>query len=426
MGPRRDEAPPTPTPAVFVKGEPVHRSVCLVTMSVFMGYAILVSFQHKLKVRLGIDDEDHSRSELFTSAVSFLYIGNLIFRLAHNLVFACLRPRHRVYLSLLAMAASMLLIAVGVFLGGIRSMWVVFVAYALGGIAIGSFEGNLLSSITPLGHDTKVWAIVGMPTGFALILVGGFCLSAAGVPTVAIYFVVAAMLALGAVVFATQVPAYEIENNAATLTLFKEQMFQIDTWLPKIWVNCLALMIDMFCVSLFSGIMLYILNGHKVGLLSPSSDNWAVPHDWFFCVYNMFTLAGDSLSRKFAYRTRARHPMVYLVFSVCGAILCFTKIGLLAPFGIFFVFFANGAIYATSTRHIDMHVDSKYNLVALSVWLFVGDVGSVTGSNMLNVIRNWACRHQDKYACVPDASHNTTAVAAAAVVDLAASMILRG
>lgn len=48
---------------------------------------------------------------------------------------------------------------------------------------------------------------------------------------------------------------------------------------------------------------------------------------------------------------------------------------------IFLIFFANGAIYATTTRHIDQHIGKEFNLIALSIWLFVGDWGSVLGSN---------------------------------------------
>ena len=39
------------------------------------------------------------------------------------------------------------------------------------------------------------------------------------------------------------------------------------------------------------------------------------------------------------------------------------------------------AVYATSSKHIDTRVDRRVNLTALSVWLFIGDIGSVTGSN---------------------------------------------
>lgn len=122
--------------------------------------------------------------------------------------------------------------------------------------------------------------------------------------------------------------------------------------------------------------------------------------DWFFVIYNCFTLAGDSFSRKIAYRMKPRHPAVYLLCSVAGAAICLSKIPVIAPIGIFLVFFANGSIYAASTRYIDTHILKEFNLVALSVWLFVGDIGSVIGSNVLTYIDDAICTHHSTYICV--------------------------
>ena len=66
----------------------------------------------------------------------------------------------------------------------------------------------------------------------------------------------------------------------------------------------------------------------------------------------------------------------------------------------FCVFFANGAIYGTSTRYIDNAVDKRYNLIALSIWLFIGDLGSVTGSNTYEYIIAGLCTNHGKHICV--------------------------
>lgn len=100
----------------------------------------------------------------FKHAATFNLIGNLVFRLAHNIVFACIVPRYRVYVSLLCMMTSMGMIGVGVYGFGGTSIGWVYGSYALGGIGIGTFESNLLASISTLGHDTKLWAIAGMPS----------------------------------------------------------------------------------------------------------------------------------------------------------------------------------------------------------------------------------------------------------------------
>lgn len=110
---------------------------------------------------------------------------------------------------------------------------------------------------------------------------------------------------------------------------------------------------------------------------------------------------------------------------------------MLAPVGIFCIFFANGAIYGTSTRFIDSHLDGKYSLVAMSVWLFVGacralpwhcnppsdcrgrtasgDIGSVAGSNILEYVRVWFCAESHKYVCVTHGSDGGNSTANAAV-----------
>ena len=137
-------------------------------------YASLNLLQHNLMVQMEnnmkaagttMNDQDQKSFESqFKHAPSFVYIGNLVFRLAHNIVFACIVPRYRVYVSLLCMMTSMGMIGVGVYGFGGTSIGWVYGSYALGGIGIGTFESNLLRSITSLGHDTKLWAIAGMPS----------------------------------------------------------------------------------------------------------------------------------------------------------------------------------------------------------------------------------------------------------------------
>jgi hypothetical protein len=86
----------------------VYYEVFLVTIPLFMGYAALFSLQNKLKMLYNIDPiSPTSQSELFGVAVSFLYLGNLVFRLSHNVLFGFLSPRQRVILAMSSMAASM-------------------------------------------------------------------------------------------------------------------------------------------------------------------------------------------------------------------------------------------------------------------------------------------------------------------------------
>jgi hypothetical protein len=67
----------------------------------------------------------------FKHAAASNYLGNLVFRLAHNVVFACLAPRQRVYVSLGAMGCSMSALGLGVYVGGGTSLlWVYFACAA--------------------------------------------------------------------------------------------------------------------------------------------------------------------------------------------------------------------------------------------------------------------------------------------------------
>ncbi len=85
--------------------------------------------------------------------------------------------------------------------------------------------------------------------------------------------------------------------------------------------------------------------------------------------------------------------------SFIGAGLCLSKIPFIAPLGTFLIFFANGGIYATTTRHIDNTIMKEFNLIALSLWLFIGDFGSVIGANVLPYIDDFVCKHHSQYIC---------------------------
>ena len=185
---------------------PPYRSAIFVTVSMFMGYAALVVLQHRLKVEH--DKVPHPEDSLeFKHASTLNYVGNLIFRLAHNFVFCFLSPRQRVHLSLFAMAAAMAVLAFAICIA--KSPWIgwVFIAYFLGGVGVGTFESNLLNSVTHLGHATKKWAIFGMPLGFNLISVGGFLAMLAGAPLVALYLAVFTSCILSMTIFYFMVPA---------------------------------------------------------------------------------------------------------------------------------------------------------------------------------------------------------------------------
>jgi len=387
--------------------EKIYREIIFVTIAVFSGYAALVVLQQKLlKVFFQNSTPGHDldvQENQFKHACSFNYVGNLIFRIAHNFVFGCVSPRRRVYISLFSVGTAMFILGFLVICLDIRWIGWIYLAYFLGGMGIGTFESNLLSSITPLGHGTKKWAIIGMPLGFNTIAIFGFVVLELGAPLQSLYAMVCVLVAAGSLIFMTRIPNIPIADNSVTTAEFIENVRQWRSWFPAIKFNAVALMLDMYVVSFCSSGLQYIFNDSKpvtgkVPLFG--GDSGLVKHDWFFATVNLFTLAGDSMSRAYVYWADERNPLWYILLSLLGGLCCLSKIGILAPLGMFFVFFANGAVYGTSTRYIDSKVAARFNLVALSIWLFVGDIGSVTGSNSYeNIISEFICSEHSTYVC---------------------------
>jgi hypothetical protein len=366
-----------------------YRRAIFTTLPLFMGYAGMIVLQHHIKNRLNIADSDHYMSNVFSAGVAFLYWGNLIMRLLHNVFFTCLAPRYRVVVAYVLMSCAHSVLFFAYYIAKSDHVVWTFFAYLLAGISIGSFESNLMSCLTPLGHGTKSWAVIGIPIGFNLVSVGFFILFAIWPNAFWIeggsYVVIAIANLCGLAFFWSAVPYIPFKASADNAVKFLKDMMVARQWVPTIWRHCVSLMIDMFCVSLFSSIVLYIYDTDDIPLW-PRSDT-TVPKNAFQAVYNLCSFLGDFLSRRIAYRDKSRNPLIFVILAIAGSAMVLSKTALCAPIGIFCIMFCNGSIYAQSTRFIDNAVDDGYNLVALSMWLFIGDIGSVIGSNLVSVIQ---------------------------------------
>jgi hypothetical protein len=381
-----------------------------VNMSMFCGYATLFGLQHEVKDRCGISDGDVDASRAFGFAVSFLYIFNLIFRVSHNIVLSCMGPRNRTFTAMALMVGSMLCIAGPVFWSQkcvFNMRWVV-IPYAMGGAAMGTFEANFLCCLTPLGARTKHVSITAIPVGITLVLVGGFFAMGPPlrVPAHCIYVAVAVQVLLCMGLFAARIPKVSHRqspddsllggaaalpqalspNRQPSLSPLVPGTEQWRQWLPLVWHLPLASVIDMFVLAAFSpGVTLYIWDQKTVSLWRGVS----LPTHTFFAMYNVFYMLGGICGRVLSYRIQARHPLVYSILSVAGAITLLTKVPLLAPLGVFAVLMGDGLIYGSIARRIDEIVPKQFNLIAISFWLFIGDFGSVAGSNLICYIRLW-------------------------------------
>jgi len=364
-----------------------------VVLPVFCGYASLFGLQHEIKSKFGIKDNSSSASHDFGFAVSFLYIFNLIFRFAHNIVFGCMSPRYRVYVAMSSMMASMLTIGIGIMIFEICHIYLVILAYALGGVAIGCFEANFLSCLTPLGNATKHLAITAIPPGITTILVGAFLVMGPplNVPSTAIYIATAIGIFFGMLLLATRIPDGVSQSGDAPVAKVGLKKLIADarayrSWLPQLWHYPLAFTLDMFCLSCFSpGVALYIYDQKTVAMTS----SFSMHTDSFFAVFNLFNMMGGLTGRWLSYRITPRHPVLYTIFSAVGVTMILLRIPLLAPLSTFLVMLGDGLIYGSISRHIDAKVPREFNLIAISFWLFIGDIGSVTGSNLISYIRDW-------------------------------------
>lgn len=356
----------------------------------FMGYAAMVTLQDNIKTQLGIGDNSSHESYEFSFATSLLYLGNLIFRLLHNIIFSFMRPRYRVVVAYVCMTIATGLLGLVYYVANSKSIVWVYVAYLLGGVAVGTFESNLISTITPLGHGTKVWAQYGIPVGFNGVSVGAFILFASFPGNLdlqcGVYLFISVANMLGMIFFLFAIPDVVFESTHKTIGVFIEDVKKFREWAPLIWKHAFSLAVDMFAVSFGSAIQLYIYDTSLIPLWLGAAHH--VNKNVFRAIFNSCSLLGDATGRKLAYYTH-RHvtPFWFLISTVVGVSLILSKQSIVAPLGMFCVMFANGSIYAHTTKYVDDKVNHKYNLISLSAWLFIGDVGSFTGSNLVNSIR---------------------------------------
>lgn len=386
-----------PKDEIIAEPKPM-RTAFFTMFPVFMAYAALVTLQGDLKSQIGIPNGDSALSSQYSFAVSLCYLGNLIFRLLHNILFCMFTPRQRVYISYLCLITAISTIAIVYYWLSYKHIGFVYGIYLLGGVGIGTFESNLISVITPLGHGTKKWAQMGIPLGFNGISVGAFILFSFYPQCSAlqggVYTGIAVANVLGLIFFAFAIPDIHFESSAKSLKGFWEDCKCWKSWVPKLGFHSFSLMVDMFCVSFISAIQQYIYTSSELplfsfGPLSMERTTARIPKNVHRSVFNFASLIGDACGRKIAYGTK-RHinPLFFLFFSALGVFLVLSKQSLLAPFGMLFVMFANGSIYAFTTKYIDDNVDRSFNLIGLSFWLFIGDVGSFTGANIVSPIQD--------------------------------------
>jgi hypothetical protein len=369
-----------------------HPVAFLITFPVFMGYACCFSLQKRLSTVIGLTDgvSGNAQAKVFGIAVTFVYFFNLLFRVfGHNIVFGCLAPRYRILCALGSCCIAMTVLAV---IGSrpvppFQSVVWVFIAYAFMGTCEGTFGPNMLNIVNHLG-DTRGWVVLAMPCGVATITIGGFALMAAGMPYYALYLATAALsLSSVCLYLCTIFRATSAVDPATTefdLRQFLADLREIRQWFPKIWSHCLVFIVDMLCLSMFNpGCTLYAYSTRVTCRLF----GFTLGNDMFMLAYNIGSFSGDFLSRRVMAKRTIVSPIWFLLLLGFAFALVMSLIPEIAPLAAFGFSWANGGLYAQTTRLIGEEFTEGYHLTATSTWLFLGDVGSTTGSMIIQVVR---------------------------------------
>lgn len=385
---------------------PVVRAAFFVALPAFAAYSALFSLQGEVKKIYGVSNDSSHDSRLFSFATSFVYLFNLIFRCLHNVCFDFCGPRRRVYIALSCMVTSMAILT-SICLGLLdTSFFYLFIAYALGGMGIGTFEANLLSSLTWLGHKTKKYTTLAVPVGICSTQLAGYSLMAVGVRVSTILCIVTAGLVAAAVIMYYWVPVQENTDEAGIRRQSSRAALARDIadwrrWLPQMWHLAPPMAFDMLCLSSFApGVLLFIYDKPQVAIIRPPVVNktLTMPTHIFFAIYTVLMALGGLLGRALPWSfKRLHHPASFIPVSAFGVMLCavgtphqyFGCMGpILASIGAMMLYLGDGLIYGTICRSIDERVPQAFNLAAVSCWLFVGDFGSVLGANMIPYIRD--------------------------------------
>ena len=334
------------------------------------------------------------RKLLFEHGTSMMYVGNLMFRLLHSVLFSRIEPRNRVVISLLCGSASMLIIIQFYWVLKSKSVVWVFISYFCGGIGIGTFESNLLSTITPLGNDTKLWAMCGITLGFSLISIVGYLLMGIfNVDVIVVYIITGIACFISILIWKFCIPVSDEYNSTQQCYHFMDHIRDYKNWFLIIITNCLSILSSFLFISFFSAANQYILDGQKLPLFGEHfNTNILINTNDFFAIYQVMTVIGDLSGRKIMYSCKPQHnTMIYIVFPIMGGICCVLKIPILTLLGICFIFLGNGLIYCATTLLIDNKIKKEYQLTSLSIFLFAGDIGSIIGSNIWQHIQPIIC-----------------------------------
>ncbi|KAL0223797.1 hypothetical protein P9112_003187 [Eukaryota sp. TZLM1-RC] len=361
------------------------------TLACFACYASLFFFQDKVSKKCDID---HGNASL-GFAISLLSLGNLVFRLGHNLFFAFLKPRGRLFLAMTVMAIVEGLLFSIFYFADKMYVWQVGVIYGLGGVGIGTFEANILNTTSAYGKKAKSMSVLAIPFGIASITVISKPIMKwfGWIWPTYMYAYVGSLQVIGVLLLVLRVPAKSLARQGTSSRHFFLYISEWRQWFPVVFPWAMTFGFNMMSVSMFSpGIELYVFNDTDFPTVPVNVFNlvtFTIPNHYYFSLFSFLFMIGDSSSRKIFQKSKFKHPYSFLIFTIPGIIFGLSKVPGLVLATAFLVSFGNGGIYVSSSKAIDSKLDSKYNGIAYSVWLFLADGFSFSAFILTQYVRDW-------------------------------------
>lgn len=376
-------------------------------MFMFQGYGIMNGNpQHVLKVKLNISHED---SGAFQNATASFQLSKLLMRVLQIGFLVFLNPRGICQLAYVMMIIAVMVPIIFVWGAGVTDLWVVYLQYICGGIAVGLFEGTFLSVVSALGKNTKTFVIMGCPLGFAMhnIVLGTF--QQWGMPTILYYVYTVCCLPIGMLIFHFYAPQQDPRTEGKGCQVVANSLSQAGTWMPQMIPWFIAKFCGNFVLEDAFPLLFNTFNTDKVPLGSPDSTDHLVPFAFYTAWYWFVMMAaGDTVSRRVpqyirlsSWKSQSACLILAIVCCVAGEALNFLLLAIVSGFAVFIAFFGNGFIYGLSAKYIDTYIPEEHRYTAYNVWCFFGDLGGYAGQSSLSVkIANGVCdgRHYT-YVC---------------------------
>ncbi|CAK9043903.1 Mycosubtilin synthase subunit A [Durusdinium trenchii] len=369
---------------------PPVRILLLAFLIMFQGYGVMNGNPaHALKTKLELRPD---QAGAFQDATAAFQLSKLLMRVLQISLLAFLQPNGIVYLSYAVMFVAILIPIIFVWGADMKDLSIVYLQYTLGGIAIGLFEGTFLSVISVLGKNTKTFAIMGAPLGFAVhnILLGSLVPKGFEV----IYYVYSvACIPFAVVIFHRYAPRPDVNSDGKGCQVFLRSLRQPNQWLPAMIPWFIAKFFGNFVMEDAFPLLYSTFNTEYVPVFGPASTSPKIPFKYYTSLYWFVLMAfGDTISRRVpqflhlrTWRSWGLWIVISIILCIGGEALNFLLIPIVTGVAAGVAYFGNGLIYGLSAKYIDAHVPLEHRYTSYNLWCFAGDLAGYAGQGHLSV-----------------------------------------